>query len=246
VQLAYQICAQGREDLAIAPDEATGFSMTLLRLLAFEPATATQAPAGAPPRDSERKAGPPPDRSVGPIRDVRPPAHKDAGRADASAALTAERASSPATAPATGPAHALPESPADWPPFVSALGLTGMAQQLAAQSELKSVRGNAVALAIPASHKHLADKAYADKLKAALDAATGRKLLLAFEIGEAGDGSLAAQERRQRAQAKAEGEAAFRNEPFVRDLVERFSATVRTDTIAPLAGAPSSSKQESP
>jgi len=246
VQLAYQICAQGREDLAIAPDEATGFSMTLLRLLAFEPATATQAPAGAPPRDSERKAGPPPDRSVGPIRDVRPPARKDTGRADAPAAMTAERASSPGTAPAAGPAHALPESPADWPPFVSALGLTGMAQQLAAQSELKSVRGNAVALAIPASHKHLADKAYADKLKAALDAATGRKLLLAFEIGEAGDGSLAAQERRQRAQAKAEGEAAFRNEPFVRDLVERFSATVRTDTIAPLAGAPSSSKQESP
>ena len=39
VQLAYQICAQGRADLALAPDEATGFSMTLLRLLAFEPAT---------------------------------------------------------------------------------------------------------------------------------------------------------------------------------------------------------------
>ncbi|MGC1819036.1 MAG: DNA polymerase III subunit gamma/tau, partial [Casimicrobiaceae bacterium] len=40
VQLAYQICAQGRADLALAPDEATGFSMTLLRLLAFEPAGA--------------------------------------------------------------------------------------------------------------------------------------------------------------------------------------------------------------
>src|SRR6266496_4564190 len=37
VQLAYQICVQGRADLALAPDEATGFSMTLLRLLAFAP-----------------------------------------------------------------------------------------------------------------------------------------------------------------------------------------------------------------
>ena len=53
-----------------------------------------------------------------------------------------------------------------------------MAAQLGAQSELKSVRGNALSLAIPASHKHLADKAYADKLKVALEAATGRKLLL--------------------------------------------------------------------
>ena len=99
-------------------------------------------------------------------------------------------------------------------------------------------------LAIPATHKHLADKAYADKLKAALDAATGRKLLLAFEIGEASDGSLAALERRQRAEAKADSEAAFRNEPFVRELVERFSATVRPETIAPLANATPSSTQE--
>src|SRR5690349_15293715 len=38
VQLAYQICVRGREDLTLAPDESTGFTMTLLRLLAFEPA----------------------------------------------------------------------------------------------------------------------------------------------------------------------------------------------------------------
>ena len=44
VQLAYQICVQGRADLPLAPDEATGFSMTLLRLLAFEPGGARQAP----------------------------------------------------------------------------------------------------------------------------------------------------------------------------------------------------------
>jgi hypothetical protein len=83
---------------------------------------------------------------------------------------------------------ALPGTGGDWPAFVSKLALTGMAAQLAAQSELKSIRGNALSLAIPATHKHLADKAYADKLKSALDAATGRKLLLAFEIGEASDG----------------------------------------------------------
>jgi DNA polymerase-3 subunit gamma/tau len=128
----------------------------------------------------------------------------------------------------------LPQSAADWPAFVADLRLTGMAAQLGAQSELKSVAGNALSLAIPAAHKHLADKAYADKLKAAVEAATGRKLLLAFEIGDGGDASLAAIERRERAQAKADGEAAFRNEPFVRDLVAKFDATVRTETIEPM------------
>ena len=54
----------------------------------------------------------------------------------------------------------------------------------------------------------------------ALEAATGRKLLLAFEVGDATDASLAAQEKRERAEAKARGEQAFRNEPFVRDLLD--------------------------
>ena len=106
-----------------------------------------------------------------------------------------------------------------------------MAAQLGAQSEWKSLRGNALTLAIPASHKHLADKVYADKLKAAIEAATGRKLLLAFEIGE-GEGSLAAITRRDREQARAQAEAAFRNEPFVRDLVDRFGATVHPLLLA--------------
>ena len=252
VQLAYQICTQGRADLALAPDEATGFAMTLLRLLAFEPAASIpQETAGHAPHKPSRN-------------DARSPAStvaKPARAADDAVMVTAPR-ELPRVAPIAlaepgGTAAAamtedasqrlrlaLPATTADWPAFVATLKLTGMAAQLAAQSELKSITGNALSLAIPASHKHLADKTYADKLKAVLDAATGRKLLLAFEIGEGNDASLAAVERRQRERARSEGEKAFRNEPFVRELVERFQATVRTDTIAPLADSPSSPRQE--
>jgi DNA polymerase-3 subunit gamma/tau len=266
-QLAYQICAQGRADLALAPDEATGFSMTLLRLLAFEPAS-TLASAGrrGPEMSGENKTkrdadhftrvrdpeSPPRravDRNITSIRDPGPATstrgaehqgasvpNTGAGSAPPSAAAVARTADSPL--------QPLPETTAAWPSFVAGLRLTGMGAQLAAQSELKSIKGNALSLAIPATHKHLADKAYSDKLRAALDAATGRKVLLAFEIGESSDGSLAALERRQRVQAKAQGEAAFRNEPFVRELVERFNATVRPDTIAPLATTIPPPKQE--
>ena len=38
VQLYYQIVLQGRKDLEISPDQATGFEMLMLRLLAFSPA----------------------------------------------------------------------------------------------------------------------------------------------------------------------------------------------------------------
>ncbi|MDX5446681.1 MAG: DNA polymerase III subunit gamma/tau [Zoogloeaceae bacterium] len=37
LQLAYQIAIHGRDELALAPDEYTGFTMTLLRLHAFRP-----------------------------------------------------------------------------------------------------------------------------------------------------------------------------------------------------------------
>jgi len=39
VQLYYQIALHGRQDLPFAPDEFAGFSMTLLRMLAFTPQT---------------------------------------------------------------------------------------------------------------------------------------------------------------------------------------------------------------
>jgi DNA polymerase-3 subunit gamma/tau len=253
VQLAYQIAVQGRADLALAPDEATGFSMTLLRLLAFEPLHDDEVTRT--PTPSEAVHATPADRSPGVDRNVVDRNVVAMRTADAPA--KARAAAPPADEPVNGVAPArhsadtprvtLPESNADWPAFVARLRLIGMAAQLAAQSELKSVRGNALSLAIPVTHKHLADKAYADKLKAALEAATGRKLLLAFEIGESSDGSLAAIARREREQARAEGEAAFRSEPFVRDLVARFDATVRPETIEPAvreAPLPSSTRQE--
>jgi DNA polymerase III subunit gamma/tau len=248
VQLAYQIAVQGRADLALAPDEATGFSMTLLRLLAFEPVregeTTSRSTPGEAPRTAPADRAPGVDRNVVAMRAADAPAKPRTAVPPASGEpMTA----APSRQRADTQHLALPESNVDWPAFVAGLRLIGMAAQLAAQSELKSVRGNALSLAIPATHKHLADKAYADKLKAALEAATGRKLLLAFEIGESSDGSLAAIARREREQARAEGEAAFRSEPFVRDLVARFDATVRPETIEPAVREvppPSSTRQE--
>ncbi|MBB3224118.1 DNA polymerase III subunit gamma/tau [Pseudoduganella umbonata] len=50
VQLYYQIAVHGRNELGLAPDEYAGFSMTLLRMLAFRPGVggAEAAPGGAP------------------------------------------------------------------------------------------------------------------------------------------------------------------------------------------------------
>ncbi len=77
VQLAYQICVQGRADMALAPDEQTGFAMTLLRLLAFEPAAGPSAEAKPPVRAVAREAA----STSGPTTGSSAPARAAAGRA---------------------------------------------------------------------------------------------------------------------------------------------------------------------
>jgi DNA polymerase-3 subunit gamma/tau len=226
VQLCYQIAVQGRADLALAPDEATGFSMTLLRLLAFEPGVAGDAPR---PRRDDGRAFHAPAVAPAPAGGA-----SRAAAADAPPLRVVAPASDGPSDPAAPASLALPDDPSQWPSFVVELKLGGLAAQLAAQTELRSIAGNVVNLALPASHRHLADRAYSDKLKLALERMTGRKLLLAFEVGEATDASLAAQERRERAEMRAKTEGEFRQEPFVRDLVERFDATIRTESIKPV------------
>ena len=52
VQLFYQIAVHGRNDLGLAPDEYAGFSMTLLRMLAFRPVDGDDALRATPPKKS--------------------------------------------------------------------------------------------------------------------------------------------------------------------------------------------------
>lgn len=56
VQLYYQIALHGRNDLGLAPDEYAGFTMTLLRMLAFKPSGLKVR--HVPPRDGGAAAEP--------------------------------------------------------------------------------------------------------------------------------------------------------------------------------------------
>ena len=237
VQLAYQICVQGRADLALAPDEPTGFAMTLLRLLAFEPATSLEANGAARPG-----TGP----SVRAVRQNAAPSESTSTRTESRASSASKSESPPAGAlasPAPRSDHvAVPvalTAPiaeiADWPAFVAGMKLSGIALQLAAQTELKAFAGNELVLAVPEASRHLTDRAYADKLKAALDEAFGCRMRLRFEVGGAATASLAVVEKRERAEAQSKTEAAFRDDPFVQDLLARFDARIKPDSIKPVS-----------
>ncbi|HEV7618689.1 MAG TPA: DNA polymerase III subunit gamma/tau [Burkholderiaceae bacterium] len=89
VQLFYQIVVHGRNELGLAPDEYAGFSMTLLRMLAFRPGTGGGEAKPAAPAASAAKPAPAPARPD--VTATAPIARAVSGTGPARAALDAAR-----------------------------------------------------------------------------------------------------------------------------------------------------------
>jgi DNA polymerase-3 subunit gamma/tau len=212
LQLHYQIALQGRGDLGAAPDEYAGFTMTLLRMLAFMPGDAGHADSA-------------------PIDDSTP---ASAGHAVTGA--TGNRAPAPAPAPPAAPdARPMQLRSVDWPQFVKSLRLGGMAGMLAQHSELASCVDGAIELRVPEAHKHLMEKSYQDKLCAVLKEHFGAALRrVAITVGTAGGQTPAEFEARDRETRQSQAIAAIEGDPFVRELVEDLGGRVVPESIRPL------------
>jgi DNA polymerase-3 subunit gamma/tau len=104
VQLYYQIAVHGRNEIGLAPDEYAGFTMTLLRMLAFRPgqggAEQVAAPAPAALARSLPAGGAPAGRAAAAAAAVQPAAGRPAAPPAAASAHTAPPAQAPRPAPA--------------------------------------------------------------------------------------------------------------------------------------------------
>ena len=248
VQLAYQIVVQGCNDLPMAPDEVTGFSMTLLRLLAFQPEN--PAPLVASPR-SQSAALQAPSRDARtrtPVPAVQaPPAVAEASRVTASSPEPAfARAPEPAVAP--GPAPSLvaePQPPAsalsgvlplsneEWHALVDALDIVALTRQLAHQCEWMGSDGSVLRLRLPRDMAHLVTSAQ-DKLRAALQAKLDAAIQLRFEHGEPVAQTVAQRLNAEQQARLEQAREAMQNDPFVQQVVEQFDARLIVDSIKPL------------
>jgi len=243
VQLYYQIALNGRRDLPYAPDEFSGFCMTLLRMLAFAPGS----------RDSVRAdvhRGSMPVRTAAAERVAPAMRAESATRAEPpmpAAGREAVPSAPPAPAPTVAPVE--PDAPSapvltarepepgdawDWLAVVAELRLGGMAKMLADHCELVAQNGHAVTLRVGESHKHLLDRTYQDKLVSALKDKYGAALQITFEIGAAAEQTPQQVRTRIKEARQAEAVAAIESDPFVRELVDQFGGQIDASTIQPL------------
>ena len=222
LQLYYQIALNGRDDLGLAPDEYAGFTMTLMRMLAFIPENLSEnTKASAPPSDLNSIAQTPKinkNISIAPdsnsehippaiLNNVKEPNtySNDAGQSDI-----------------------------HWPSLVNQLKLNGMAKMLAQNCEIKNHSTGNLELCLLAEHKHLLEKRYQDKVKTALNEHFGNNIYLKFSVGTVTGITPAELDNREKKKKQQQAITAIETDPIVRQLMDDFDAKLINSLIKPI------------
>ena len=234
-QLFYQITITSRPDLSLAPDEQTGFAMTLLRMLAFRPG-------------SGGGGGSAPTPSAPPVNTARPTATTHsapapAARASAPApAATKPVTSTPAPAISVAPVAAAgnavgnPAERPDWHALMRQLPVKGMVQQLAFQTELQdwSDLAAGVKATIVTPMPQLASEASVARLADALTAHFGKPVKVFIEKGQVEGKTVAKVDQQLHQEKRQNAEQLIAADPFIQQLEKEFGAKVVGGSVKPL------------
>ena len=239
VQLFYQIALLGRRDLSLAPDEHAGFTMTMLRMLSFargmtgekvggnagakaaHKATVATSNAAVSPKATGSTA-----KEYAPVKQNTSIGAPAGGKSVQEPVLAGTSYQTSAAAPGTG-------FNGDWPGFIARLNFNGMAGMLAKQCEFQSFADGILELTLPSTQKHLAEKAFQEKLKSELLPHFGANLRMNIRISDVAGKSLAAAEDRERSARQVAAEAAILSDPFINNLKQDFGAEVVASSIRP-------------
>jgi len=235
IQLFYQIALLGRRDIGLAPDEFAGFSMSLLRMLAFMPAEQDHA------RPTSGKAS---TDTPTPVKNSAPIQHRSA--AEAMQSIVQNPPSQEVKPPQPEEVHK--EAPAssqpsettvpsasfdgNWRKLVDGLKL-GLARVLAQNCELVRHDEHNFYLSISDAHKHLLEQNYQEKLRSELSQYFGCNIRLHFETGSTGN-TPAEQMNQEKAELQSAAESAIRKDEFVKTLLKEFEATIIPSSIKPI------------
>jgi len=228
IQLYYQIAITSRPDLSLAPDEQTGFTMALLRMLAFKPGDGSGSSKSNQSNQTPRAGG----TSI-----------SSAAKAAANVVgQPVKAASTPVTTPV--PQAAVVPNPSavtynsedpDWQSWMKALPVRGLLQQLAFQTELQSwiEQGDSVKATVIVGMPQLASKENVLRLQEALSNYLGKSVTIFIETGKANH-SIAAVEAKIKQEKQEGAEESIANDDFVKTIQAEFGATVVPGSIRPI------------
>ncbi len=222
VQLAYQIVNVGRTELASAPDEYSGFVMTLLRLHAFRPSSVADVVSSV----AARSRAPQPAA----VRPSAPPVQSAPAVQQPVATPVQARPEMQPAAPVRPPVG----GESDWHQIVAALTISGLARELAQNCELRQLTDGQCLLRLSPKQTHLQMKPNPERLQQALADYLGRPVQLRIELGENEVDTPAATVGKQRQEQQEKAESAIAQDGFVRDVIDTLGASVVQTSIKPI------------
>jgi DNA polymerase-3 subunit gamma/tau len=241
-QLFYQIAITSRPDLSLAPDEQTGFSMALLRMLAFRPGSAgsgsNQTVGGgstsvASTTNTNKSAAAKP-AAANPVSANPTSAKPAVSSAAAAAPAAAPKAATSAATSAASPASTSSSDRPDWHSLMRALPVRGLVQQLAHQTELQewvdSPQG--VKATVITSLPQLASADCVGRLSESLSVHYGKKVQIEIVEG-AVEKTVAKIDAQVQSEKRQNAEERIAADPFVQQLEREFGAKVVSGSVRP-------------
>ena len=237
VQLFYQIALHGKRDLPYAADPKSGFEMTLLRMLSFQPKQIDQKEA-IPTAivDSAKK----------PVKINQPVSVKgteyqqntgESKRTDQHAQGIAEpKPTKIVVTEATGSDK--PQlNASNWLNIISNLKLTALTRQLADNSAFIAYKGEKITLNITPELAHLVSEKAQQRLESVLGKYLEQTIKIIFQqntVQEQSTATLAAERSEQTNINQQRATDSIHNDPAIDAMRQAFGARVIESTIKPL------------
>jgi DNA polymerase III subunit gamma/tau len=236
-QLYYQIALLGGRDISLAPDDYAGFTMSLLRMLAFTPSdtTSTQKKNSVTQQTEKRKSvteslQQATSNTYASEPRVNEPTAK--GKID-SVVLGEQQDSNDTEASKIDVKHASQHTfDGNWRYLIEKHLNLGIARALAQHCEMLSYDENSISLRVAEKQKHLVSPTYQEKLSNAINNHFGRKIKLNITIDSEAN-TPAKQNAEEKAVLQSSAEDAIMNDAFVKALIQDFDAKIIPNSIKP-------------
>jgi len=230
VQLLYQIALHGKRDLPFAADPKSGFDMTLLRMLSFQPKNMTNLVADAAHSQSTTQTKPAkPIVNIQPQSQVRAPERKSVP--------VQEPAPEVAEKPSTQSRSEANLSAENWTSTITQLKLAALSRQLADNSAFISFENSKISLSIAPELAHLATDKAKERLEKALQHHLKTTISIVIEqddVKHQASQTLATQQAEHRTNRQQQAADSIHSDPAVDAIKQAFNGQVIESTIKPI------------
>jgi DNA polymerase-3 subunit gamma/tau len=232
MQLFYQIALLGKRDMYLAPDLRTGMEMTLLRMIAFTPASSGSSVQTDSPRAVATARADPSQKRTDTSHKASAAGTRQASSGTANTPVAGKpglQADSSTLQPSTGRAAVL--NSAGWPEFAQSFRITGFAREVVLNSVLRNYHDNMIELGVDKSCSHLVNDKRKALIQNAFCDALGVEITLKISVGELHEKTPQQLNQKLKDENLQKAETSIMNDPNIKELMDTLDASIIPGSI---------------